>query len=343
LERGLGGWGPERPTFTADQPSDYPVFNSIVGSGYGDKRNFLSVKEKDAPDTAYSDRLEVSPGRTYTGRIYYENAASPSVMTSAENAKVHLQAPATMTGAGELFAIISADNTEPSRVWDGAVLHLPDPSTAVALRYVPDSAVIHTTGKLDGQKVPETIFSEGAKLGCDSFDGTVNGKRECEGYVTFDFFLAQPNFTVTTLVASSGNPSLAPAAEVTVGDTITFRTEYKNTGTTLQNDVVLRISDLPPGFEIVDSPVLMSNSASQGYVQLNSTSARRLADVGLNIGSYAPNGGNCYIKFSVKITDIPGHDFSREGQIYTFPTIAAQTNNGTKRSGAKVLVYGNLQ
>lgn len=344
LERGLGGWGPKRPTFTTGKPADYPVFNSIIDGWYGDSRNFLRIKDKNSSNRDYSDRLEASPGGTYTAMAFYENAASPSVGTSAKNTRLQIQAPATITGVGEIFAIISSDNAAPSRVWDGAVVHLPTPTTGVALRYVTDSAVIRTKGRIDGQKVPESIFSkEGALLGCDFFDGTLNGKGECAGYITFDFVLDQPDFTVTTLAASTEERSLAPAVEVKVGDVVTLRAEYKNTGTTLQNDVVIRVVDMPPGLQIVDSPVLMSTNTTKGYVELKSTSAARLAERGLNIGSYAPHGGNCYIKFAVRIADISGHDFGRDGQIYIWPTVTVETNNGTKKSAAKILVYGNLQ
>lgn len=342
LERGLGGWGPERATFTDDRPADHPVFNSITGGSWGDERNFFQVKESGAPNTVYSDALDVSPGKNYTGIIRYSNAASPSVKTPARNTKIQIQAPGTMTGVGGLSASISSDNTEPAKVWDGAVLRLSDPTAAVALRYVQDSAIIHTRGKLDGQKMPESIFSEGAQLGCDSFDGTLDGKGECAGYVTFEFRVDQPNFTVTALAAPPGNSSLAPAAEVKVGDTVTIRAEYKNTGTTQQDNVVLKVANLPQGMQMEGSPVLVSNSTTNGYTALNSASAGRLAKEGINVGSYAP-GASCYIKFKATIADVPGHDFGRDGQIYTYPTIAAETNNGTKQSGVKVLVYGHLQ
>lgn len=343
LTRGLGGWGPTRATFTMEKPAKYPTLNSITGSNYGDTRNFLRVKEKDAPNGKFTDRLDAVPGKTYTAMIYYENSASPSTAERAENVNVRVQAPATFTGAGEITALISADNTRPKEVWDGAVIQLPDPETAVALRYVPGTTLVHSRGEVDGELLPDSLFVRGAKLGCKSFDGVLDGTGECAGYVTFDFVLAQPNFTVTTLASSSTAAALAPSAEARLGDIVTIRTQYKNTGTTIQNDVVLRFRDLPRGMQLVDSSVLLANSASGGgYKPLSAESGARLAARGLNVGNYPP-GGACYVKFSVRIADVPGHDFAQDGQVYRYPSLAAETNNGTKESGAKILVYGPQQ
>lgn len=343
LERGLGGWGPARATFTNDQPADHPTFNSIIGSRYGDTRNFLQLKDKNASDSAYTDRLEGTPGNTYTALVWYENSASPSIKTPAKNVNLRIQAPATITGAAEISALISADNSDPKVVWDGAVIHLSDPKAAVALRYIPGSAQVRSTGKVDGQKLPESLFESGTKLGCDSLDGVIDGTAKCAGWVTFDFLLAQPNFTVTALVASSKDPTYAPSTDVRVGDTVTVRAEYKNTGSTQQDDVVLRVFSLPAGFQLVDGPVLMSTARTNGYVALSPGAAARIGGRGVNIGSYAPGGSNCFIKFSVRIADVPGHDFARDGQVYTYPVVTAETDNGTKHSGVKILVFGPQQ
>lgn len=316
--------------------------NSIIGNKYGDARNFVQLKDKDAPNEAFTDRLDGAPGKVYTARIYYENSASPSTAESAKNVLLRVQAPATFTGSGEITALISADNTRPKEVWDGAVVQLPDPQNAVALRYVPGSTLLHTGGDVDGEHLPDSLYGNGAKLGCKSFDGVLDGTDECAGYVTFDFVLDQPNFTVTTLASSSTPLALAPSIEAHVGDTVTIRAMYKNTGTTIQNDVVLRIADLPRGMQLADSPVLIANSATDGYQALSAGSGQRLAARGLNVGNYAP-GGACYIKFSVRIADVPGHDFEQDGQVYRYPLLAAETNNGTKQGGVKILVYGTQQ
>lgn len=347
LTRGLGGWGPNRATFTMEKPAKYPTLNSIIEGGdtrnYGDTRNFLQVKEKDGPQAKFTDHLNGVPGKTYTAMIYYENSASPSTAERAENVSLRVQAPATFTGAGELTALISADNTRPKEVWDGAVIQLPDAQTSVALRYVPGTAVVHSRGDVDGKQLPTSLFAGGAKLGCKSFDGVLDGTGECAGYVTFDFVLDQPNFTVTTLASSSTPLALAPSVEAHLGDTVTIRTLYKNTGTTIQNDVVLRIVDLPLGMQLADSPVLVANSATDGrYQPLPGDSGARLAARGLNVGSYAP-GGTCYIKFSARIVEVPGHDFAQDGQVYRYPLLAAETNNGIKQGGVKILVFGPQQ
>src|SRR3546814_281355 len=147
--------------------------------------------------------------------------------------------PAVVSGSANVQALLSADNATPAVVWDGFTVVLPDPTHQVALRYVPDSATIHTGGDADGQPVniDELVGEEGALLGCDVLDGKLPSADDCSGYVTFRFVVDQPNFTIDAAarLKDSGAP-YANHVDVPPGDVVEVRLTYTNTGTTQQND-----------------------------------------------------------------------------------------------------------
>lgn len=75
---------------------------------------------------------------------------------------------------------------------------------------------------------------------------------------------------------------------------------------------------------------------------LSCTATKSTSGEMINIGSFAP-GSNCFVKFRIKMVEVPGHDFSKDGQISRPLQVAAETANGTKVGVAKVLIYGTLQ
>ena len=139
------GWGPARQTFTMQSPSPYVTLNSITDNpDMGDERIFLRVKPAADPDATYTD--EIVGKQRYTAAIFFENSASPS-LAAATNVRVSMLFPSTITGSGALSGIVKAENASPPEVWNSAVLRLPKSDDAVAIRFVPGSAVLHTEGK----------------------------------------------------------------------------------------------------------------------------------------------------------------------------------------------------
>ena len=68
-------WGPDRKTFTWEDPAPYATFNSITNNPQlGDERNFVRIREvKDGEK--FGDEVTVEPGKTYEVYIYYHNNA----------------------------------------------------------------------------------------------------------------------------------------------------------------------------------------------------------------------------------------------------------------------------
>ena len=56
-------WGPQRPSFTMEEPASYPTFNSITNNPtIGDEHDFVRVGQINADVTELTDTVEVVPG-----------------------------------------------------------------------------------------------------------------------------------------------------------------------------------------------------------------------------------------------------------------------------------------
>lgn len=340
-----GGWGPPRDTFTMENPSPYVTLNSITDHpNAGDTRNFFSVKPAEDSNASFANSLRIAGMRRYTAALYFENSASPGVNVAATNTRVQMMFPSTITGSARIDGIIRADGASPPVVWDSAILTLPDANDSVALRVVPDSAMIHSSGRANGTAVAvEQLFSDsGVLVGCDTLDGTLTGERKCEGWVTVDFITAQPSFTIESWVAASGLPNFATNQKVRPGDTLSIKIEYRNTGNVTQNDVVMRIESLPRCGPVVQGSTVIANSTSDGKWVRVSDGIDESHPV--NIGSYPP-GANAYLGFKIKLCDRDAlsreyeHQWS-SGSLWTKPLIkvGVETNNGAKSAKPMYLI-----
>ncbi|MDB5168562.1 MAG: exported protein of unknown function [Candidatus Saccharibacteria bacterium] len=335
----LFAWGPDRPTYTYDSPADHVTFNSMTGTeNYGDERNFVRIKEATAANNTYTDEINLQPGKEYSVMVFFHNNAKTSLNTEANqfkgiatNTKMRVQMPATVK-AGEkarITGFISADNAQPKEVLDEAYGVA---GNNVALRYVADSAVITSNGKVNGQKLPETLYTTGAALGYDALDGKLPGCNQYAGYVVFKVKVDQPNFEIAKTVSEKGKNTYQESIAVKSGSEVDYKIHYKNTGTTVQNDVVIK-DTLPAGVSYVNGSTQVSNSASQN--KWVATTNNEVAKGGLNIGNYAAGGG-AYVKFTAKIAD--NADLAKCGLNTLVNTATAQTKNGDKHDTATVTV-----
>lgn len=336
----LFAWGPQdRPTYTYANPADHVTFNSMIDTpNYGDERNFVRIKEATAANSTYTDKVNLQPGKEYSVMVYFHNNAKSSLNTEANqfkgiatNTKLRVQMPATLK-AGETASIvgrISADNAQPKEVVDEAEGVA---SNNVALRYVPDSAVITSNGAVNGTKMPETLYTTGAPLGFNALDGKVPGCNEFAGYVVFKVKVDQPNFTVEKTVSEKGKNAYQETVAAKAGAEVEYKIHYKNTGTTVQNDVVIK-DVLPAGVSYVAGSTQVSNAASNH--QWKATTNNEVTKGGLNVGNYAPGGG-AYVKFTAKVAD--NANLKECGLNTLVNTATAQTKNGDKSDTATVTV-----
>lgn len=60
----VSAWGPDRPTYTVNNPADHVTFNSITDNpNYGDERAFFDVKPtSNTTSGGYVDKIKVKDG-----------------------------------------------------------------------------------------------------------------------------------------------------------------------------------------------------------------------------------------------------------------------------------------
>lgn len=327
----LLAWGPDRPTFTIDDPAGYVTFNSITDNpAHGDERNFVQVKAADAPNSSYAESVDLQAGKEYTVFVYYHNNAASNLNASgkgiAKDAYVRAEVPAVVNGSADVVGFVGASNAKPTRVWDEATFKS---DSAMALRMVPGSATIYSKGAVDGAKLPDSIITTGAPLGYDALNGKVPGCEEFAGYVTFKVKADQPNFTVEKKVSKYGANSWVENYSAQPGETVDYLINYRNTGTTQQNNVVVK-DELPAGMSYVNGSTVYGNSKNPNGTEASDNVTKG----GINVGSYAP-GANAWVIFSAKVASKE----DLECEQTTLRNVArVETNNGSKEDDAKVTV-----
>jgi uncharacterized repeat protein (TIGR01451 family)/LPXTG-motif cell wall-anchored protein len=334
----LFAWGPDRPTFTFASPASYVTFNSITDNPtHGDERNFVQIKDAAASNTTYGEEVTLQPGHEYEVYAYYHNNAATYLNDAEHNYKgiakdafMRIQMPAGVK-AGEkarVTAFVGASNSNPAQVWDEAYGIA---GGDYALRYVPNSAVIHSNGAVNGKNLPDNLFTTGTPLGYDSLNGKLPGCNEFAGYVTYRFTVDQPNFTIEKQVGHEGKNDWTEQITAKPGETIEYKIQYKNTSTTKQDNVIVK-DTLPAGVSYVPGSLQMATSVTNG--QWKST-GDGVTTTGTNIGSYVA-GGNAYMKFKAKIAE--NKDLAKCGENTLVNKAVAQTGNGTKEDTASVVV-----
>lgn len=189
-------WGPDRPTYTNENPADHAVFNSITNNAaVGDERDFVRIAEKKADGSAqYVDELILEAGKEYEVFIYFHNDAS-ATYNDAEHDRVGIAKDVRVAAtypdrleageSGSVFAKITSSNTNPLEVWDDAKVTAKE---TITLAYVDTSAVITLDPRwaLNSSKLPRDLFSqEGMLLGLSSFNGWIPGCQEYSGAITY--------------------------------------------------------------------------------------------------------------------------------------------------------------
>ena len=324
-------WGPERKTFTWEEPAPYATFNSITNNPQlGDERNFVRVREV-ADGSYFGNEVTLEAGKTYEVYIYYHNNADAydvgkTALGIADGAAVKSSFPATVK-AGEratVFGTVFAADTDPLAVWDGAYLN---PSQDLYLRYVPGTAIIHNGGALNGQSIsPDHLFGEGAVIGYNKFSGLLPGCNDYAGHITYQIFADAPGFDISKSVVGD-------STTVNPGDIVTFKVRYENTGTTVQNDVDIK-DTLPESLEyVVGSAMLYNNNNPDG----KAVSDNIVSENGMNIGSYAGGTGWAEVTYQVLVKE----NVQCGDQITN--NVVVSTHDGDKQASLTLTVDGNCE
>jgi uncharacterized repeat protein (TIGR01451 family)/LPXTG-motif cell wall-anchored protein len=290
-------WGPDRPTYTVNNPADHITFNSITNNpNVGDERNFVVVKDAaNTADGGWQDDITVQPGKEYLVRVYVHNNAASSLNLTATNTRVTAAVPSTIGKNVSISGYVSADNATPGEIWDDISFNN---TKDFSLAYVPGSAQIWNNGYAqNGAALPDSIVtSTGAQIGYEGPNGNVPG---CFQYANYVYFKVKPqfgtNFTFTKEVSKHGENKWVENYKAQPGEVVDYLLQYKNTGDTQQNDVTFR-DTLPAGMTYVNGSTVFGNS--------NFPAGKKASDniangTGINVGSYLP-GANAWAIFSAK-------------------------------------------
>lgn len=291
-------WGPDRPTYTVDNPADHITFNSITNNpAVGDERNFVVVKDAaNTADGGWQDNITVQPGKEYLVRVYVHNNAASSLNLTATNTRVKASVPTTTGKNVSISGFVSADNATPGEIWDDISFNS---TQNFNLAYVPGSAEIWNNGYAkNGASLPDSIVtSTGAQVGYEGANGKVPG---CFQYANYVYFKVKPqfgsNFTFTKEVSKHGENKWVENYKAQPGEVVDYLLEYKNTGDSQQNDVTFR-DTLPAGMTYVAGSTIFGNA---NYPAGKKASDNIANGVGINVGAYLP-GGNAWAIFSAKV------------------------------------------
>lgn len=324
----LFAWGPERATFTIEEPASYVTFNSITNNpDYGDERNFVTIK--DASNTAaggWVDNIDIEHNKEYLVRMYVHNNAAANLNLVANNVLARFNVPDESATEIQIDGRLSASNSNPTAVWDQAVFSNDKP---FHLDYVEGSAKYINNVFTDGTALSDNIISSGAALGYDSMNGNIPGCYQYSGLVVFKIkAIAESDFVIKKTVRETGaeDTTFRETVGVDPGDQVDFQIYFENTGGAQLTNVIIKDA-LPTGLTYVDDSTYVYTSDGLAHVIDAITTA------GLNIGGYLPEG-NAYIKFTAQVAD--NDDLAECGLNTLINTATAITSVGQKSDDATV-------
>lgn len=314
-------WGPQRTTYTMENPAPSATFNSITNNpDIGDERDFVRVGEIHSDVTSLKNEVEVIPGKQYLVYIYYHNDASSTYNgPEYQNRGVAFQTklstfyPTVLTAGerGKVSATITSENTNPTSVWDEA--YFTTKTGKVLLIYQEDSAKIYNDWDTNRATLSTNLFTEaGTYLGVNALNGVVLGCEEYHGVVSY---VVEAKELSGSIEKTASKTTIAP------GEEVEFKLTIKNTGDVKLTNVVVRDS-LPEGLTLVPGSVHLSAN--------NSTTSDQLSDnltaTGYNLGSIG-TGNTVYITYRAKA----GDDFDCAGSSVT--NTATLTYDSDQSSG----------
>lgn len=307
----VSAWGPERATFTMENPATYPTFNSITNNPtIGDERNFVRIGEINADVTDMQDEVEVVPGRQYLVYIYFHNNASATFNDSAHDHsgvawKTRMASSfstvLTPSERGKVTATITAENTNPESVWDEA--YMTTGANKVLMHYVPGSAKIYNDWAANGSIMPSALFTEeGTAIGLNALNGVIPGCEEYHGIVMYTLQAEELGGSIDKTVSKDGE-NFGESINLTPGEEATFQLAIANTGDVALTNATIK-DTLPAGLTLVPGSVQLRANGSTTWDQLSDN----ILDTGYNLGTIG-TGNTVYITYKA----VAGDDFDCAG------------------------------
>lgn len=332
-------WGPERPTYTNENPASYATFNSITNNAaVGDERNFVRIGEAGSSEP-YTDEVEIIPGKEYEVYIYFHNDAADNTnatgygiatstrASSAYPTIVKAGAEGTISGVISWNYVDLSNKTHDAKVWDEA--HLTTKAESVALRYKTGSATIHNSGKANGSILSTALFTEeGTYIGYNELKGVMPGCAQYSGYITYILIAEETDSTLEKQVSADGE-NWSESINLRPGEYATYKVSFKNIGNTVLTNVI---------FKDQHDEGLLIRPGSTTIYDVDSPSGREIADIidisGYNTGDANP-GALVQAVYQMQVAD----DESLCGKTLTNTMVASYNGSESRENTAKVKVY----
>jgi uncharacterized repeat protein (TIGR01451 family) len=324
----VNAWGPNRDTFTIEKPATRVVFNSITNNpDIGDERNFVRIRNLNDKTAKWSDDIKITESGEYVVRMYVHNNAADNLNLVAENTAARFNVPTYSAKQIQIDGFLSSSNAQPGTVYDQAIF---TSDKNFKLNYVAGSAKYTNNVFTGGVKLNDSIVNgNGTLLGYDKLDGKIPGCFKYSGWVTFTVKAEVEktgDFTVEKTVRKNGDKTWTKSVNAKTGDKVDYQIEFKNTGETQLNNVVIA-DQLPAGVEIVPGSVYLKNASNPNVLNITDS----LVHGGANIGHYTA-GSNALLKFTAVVKD------NTCGTKTLVNTASATTSVGKKNSTANVVV-----
>lgn len=336
----VSAWGPERATFTMEKPATYPTFNSITNNPtIGDERDFVRVGEINADVTDLKDAVEVVPGRQYLVYIYFHNNASSTFNDSAhDHSGVAVRTSMassfstvlTPENKGKITATITAENSNPTSVWDEA--YMTTNTTKVLMHYVSGSAKIYNDWGTNGTVMPSSLFTEeGTLLGLNALNGVIPGCEEYHGVVSYVLQAEELGGGIDKTVSKDGT-NFSESANIAPGEEVTFQLAIANTGDVALTNATVR-DTLPAGLNLVPGSVKFRANDSTTLDPMSDN----IIGTGYNLGTIG-TGNTVYITYKA----VADNDFDCTGSELTNKAILVYDSDvktgDTREDSASVTV-----
>lgn len=350
-------WGDER-TFTLIKD----VTNEI---GQDNSYNGAVASAGDFKEVA-----DAANGHTYMVKMFVHNNAAANLNLVAKNTRVMAYMPTAAGDSAQIQGMIAADNCgantkgatgSPCTFWDEAYIKGAGDTQSFQVAPVPNSMRYFNNIKgadTDGFTLDQSnlLNTTGVKVGYNQMDGNVQGCFDYSGYVTFlvKVVAQQSDFTLTKQLRINGG-QWAHTGVAKPGDTIEYALTYQNIGQNNQANVILR-DTLAKNITILNQQKKDDNTFDfdgntagnalglsyingSTYVAAGAESPINQKDdswtaKGLNIGTYAPNGG-AIVTYK---TTVPSEDQLQCGQNIFENTVIATTEAGSKLATTQVSV-----
>ncbi len=256
-----------------------------------------SIANMTAGDTSYSSSVNAKYNDVMKVQVIYNDTEDAGSTKTANNVHVKFSVPNAVGTNQVINTTTSADNVTTVKGSATAVLSRND----AELQYIPGTAVWKHANTANGPLTVEQKISDDVVTAANGVN--LGNENPCQaGSVTIQVGVVVPTVSVTKSVRALGTSTWKNTIDAKAGEVVQFMIAYKNTGTTEEDNVVVR-DNLPPDTSLVPGTTYLKNSTyPTGLGKLSTSDA--LATNGINITNYAP-GGAAYVTFNVQL---PGDD-----------------------------------